>query len=143
MIYANGVSVSTQLTKQLQTISSSPESDRKYINAQFLVVSPEKSMTLIAEGLSREDILDKFRKSDRYEIIKGIHCFCYYKYLIFVIYQSKYLYSLSDLYEHRVRLNGKGDLNDRLSLFKLTFRTKLNNWWTKNAPKNVAEVVKE
>lgn len=44
-----------------------------------------------------------------------------------------------DLFEFRVRCNGKGDLDTRMSLFKLAFRTKLNNWWTKKAPKNVAE----
>lgn len=41
----------------------------------------------------------------------------------------------TDLYEYRVFCDGVGDLVVRSRLFKLTFRTKFNNWWNSNAVK--------
>lgn len=38
----------------------------------------------------------------------------------------------SDIYEHRVIQNGMGDIAARCGLFKLAFRVKLNNLWTKH-----------
>lgn len=45
------------------------------------------------------------------------------------------------LYERRVALNAKGDVKSRIGLFKLGFRTKLNNWWNANAVKILNEKV--
>lgn len=72
MIYANGVSVPTKLTKQLKTISSDLESDRTYVNAYFHIVFLEDLLLeRIEKGLSRENVLAEFRESERYKIMKG------------------------------------------------------------------------
>lgn len=42
---------------------------------------------------------------------------------------------ISDLYEYRIRNDGTGDVAARLSTFKCGVRTKLNNWWSRNATK--------
>lgn len=39
------------------------------------------------------------------------------------------------MYDFRVVSNGKGNVPARLDLFKLAFRTKVNNWWNTNATK--------
>lgn len=39
------------------------------------------------------------------------------------------------MYDFRVVSNGGGNIAKRLELFKLAFRTKVNNWWTTNAAK--------
>lgn len=51
-----------------------------------------------------------------------------------------YNISISGLYEHRVLLNGKGDIKTRKELFKTAFRIKLNNWWSANASKILAKL---
>lgn len=59
--------------KQLEKISSDPESDRFYINSHFLVFFPEKSiLERMKSGSSREDVLMEFRESDGYALMKGI-----------------------------------------------------------------------
>lgn len=72
LVYANGLSVSAKLTKQLETITTDPESDRAFINAHFFVVFPEEFiLERMESGLSREKVLSEFRESDRYDIMKG------------------------------------------------------------------------
>lgn len=39
------------------------------------------------------------------------------------------------MYDFRVVSNGGGNISTRLKLFKLAFRTKVNNWWGANASK--------
>lgn len=75
LVYSNGVRVSSKLIKQLELerISSEPESDRSFINAQFFIFFPEKLiMERTQKGLDRETILSEFRESDQYNIMKGI-----------------------------------------------------------------------
>lgn len=73
-IYPNGTKVSVKLTKQLETMSKDPSCDRPYINAHFFMVFPEKYIRKqVKRGLSREDILAKFRDSGRYETMKRKH----------------------------------------------------------------------
>lgn len=72
LVYANGISISAKLTKQLEMISSDPESDRTYINAHFVIVFPEHFiLERMEKGLSRENVLSEFRESDRYQLLKG------------------------------------------------------------------------
>lgn len=73
LVYANGVSVSAKLSKQLEMISKDPEFDRIYVNTHFFIVFPEKFiLEQIEKGLSRESVLLEFRESDRHQIMKGI-----------------------------------------------------------------------
>lgn len=73
LVYANEISVSAKLTKQLELISSDPEFDRTYINAHFFIVFPEQFiLERMEKGLSRENVLSEFRESDRYQLMKGI-----------------------------------------------------------------------
>lgn len=65
------------------------------------------------KGLDRKSILNKFRDSNRYEIMKF-------------------------LYEYRVLSNGRGDIKHRLNMFKLVFRTKFNNWFTTHGVNQLA-----
>lgn len=89
LVYANGVSVSVKLTKQFETISSDPGSDRSYVNAQFFVFFSEKKIfRRIKKGLSREQVLDEFRQSDRYEIMKGIKIIANYSITMIFKYRN-------------------------------------------------------
>lgn len=71
-MYPNGTKISVKLTKQLQVIASTPSFDRPFINALFLMVFTDKYIRKqLKKGLNREDILTKFRDSDRYETMKS------------------------------------------------------------------------
>lgn len=140
LVYTNGVAVSTKLMKKLETISNDPDSDRTYINAHFFIVFPEIFLLeRIKMGSNREEVLLEIRDSDQYGIMKGIFFILLYEIINFLIYLL-YLYFDLDLFEYRARCNGQGDLESRMSLFKLAFRTKLNNWWAKKGPKTKESV---
>lgn len=123
--------MSSKLSKELDTISSDPNYDRTYINTQFFLLFPQKYIKKQAKkGLTREQVLTKFRDSNRYETMKG--SFYSPKFSFQLIIRNNFLI---DLYEYRVLGNGQGDVDARKRLFKLCFRTKLNNWWSSNASK--------
>ena len=89
MVYANGVSVSARLTRQLESISSNPDSDRSYVNAHFFIMFPEQMLLERAKiGLNREQVLLELRESDRYEVMKGI-LFFFFKKKMFAIFEFK------------------------------------------------------
>lgn len=72
IIYTNGVTIPADLAKQLETISGEPGSDRVFINSHFPLFFPAKYVRKqVKKGLSREEILNKFRSSDRYATMKG------------------------------------------------------------------------
>lgn len=105
-IYQNGAKVDVNLVKQLDSISGDAPFDRLFINTHFTIMFSEKYIRKqMKKGLDRKNILVKFRDSNRYEIMKF-------------------------LYEYRVLVNGRGDIKHRLSMFKLVFRTKFNNWFS-------------
>lgn len=104
-MYPNGVKVDQKLAKQMDTISSEPSCDRMFINTHFMVVFSNKYIfKQFKKGLDRKATLNKFRDSNRYELMKN-------------------------MYDYRVLCNGRGEIRTRLNLFKLVFRSKLNNWW--------------
>lgn len=99
---------SVKQMRQIETISGEAAADRRFINDIFFIIFSEKYiMKQVKKGLSWEELLTKFRASNRHELMK-------------------------DLYEYRVLRNGEGIVDARLRLFKLVFRTKLYNWWTVN-----------
>lgn len=93
------------LIKQLDTISGNASFDRLFVNTHFSIMFPEKSLRKqLKKGLGRKDILERFRNSNRGEIME-------------------------QMYKYRVLSDGRGDIKHRLSVFKLVFRTKFNNWF--------------
>lgn len=97
---------------------------------------PEKyKRKQVKRGLSRGEVLAKFRESDRHEIMKGITPVAH------LTIVTKY-FNIPDLYEYRVLRDGTGDLDDRQRLFTQAFRVKLNNWWTKNAQEIIDKYIK-
>lgn len=53
-------------------ISGDSNIDREYINSQFVAFFPEKYIKKqIKKGRVREEVLSKFRESNRYETMKG------------------------------------------------------------------------
>lgn len=104
-MYPNGAKADVNAIKQLDSISDDAAFDRPFINTHYAIMFPEKYIRKqVKKGLNRKDILNKFRSSDRYEIMEH-------------------------LYQYRVLSNGNGDIKHRLSVFKLVFRTKFNNWF--------------
>lgn len=58
--------------KLLEVISDHPDFDRPFINNHFTIVFPEKYLKKqIKKRLTREEVLKKFRESDRHKIMKG------------------------------------------------------------------------
>lgn len=111
-LYPNGVKLDQKLVKQMDSISSDPSCDRLFINTLFMIVFSSKYIYKQSKkGLDRKATLNKFRDSNRYELMKN-------------------------MYDYRVLRNGRGDSKTRMGLFKLVFRSKLNNWW-KDHIKNV------
>lgn len=105
MIYPNGVKVVAKHLKHLKFISSSQLFDRSFINSSFLIFFTEKYiLKQKKKGLTRKEVLNKFRESSRYETMKN-------------------------MYEHRILNDGRGDIKSRLGIFKNSFRVKLNNFW--------------
>lgn len=105
LIYPNGAKVDVNLVGQLDSISGDAGFDRLFINTHFAIMFSEKYIRKqVKKGLDRKNILDKFRSSNRYEIMQF-------------------------LYDYRVLSDGRGDIKYRLKMFKLVFRTKFNNWF--------------
>lgn len=73
----------------------------------------------------------------RFEIIKFIVFWLTHKNMISFCIWLKFSIFFTDLFEYRVFSDGKGDLVARGRLFRLTFRTKFNNWWISNAQKTI------
>lgn len=72
LMYPNGAKISASASKKLETISGDPNCDRTYVNTQFFVVFSEKYLKKqVKKGLSRKEMLSKFRDSNRYEVMKG------------------------------------------------------------------------
>lgn len=64
--------VSAYMARHIETVSGDEASDREYINQHFFIVFPEKYIRKqVKKGLRREEILSKFRDSNRYETMKG------------------------------------------------------------------------
>lgn len=72
MIYPNGAKVPVKSLRILEMISGDSNIDREYINSQFVAFFPEKYIKKqIKKGRVREEVLSKFRESNRYETMKG------------------------------------------------------------------------
>lgn len=66
------MNIDVDLAKQLNSIPSSPSFDRTYINSAFSIMFPEKRLRRqVKKGIARQDILKKFRDSERYQLMKG------------------------------------------------------------------------
>lgn len=58
--------------KQLETVPRGATFDRTYINTAFFIMFPEKRLRRqVKKGISRKDILAKFREADQYQTMKG------------------------------------------------------------------------
>lgn len=100
-----------KLANQLDKIPGDPSHDRMFINTHFMMVFSRKYILKQAKrGMDREATLKKLRDSDRYELMRN-------------------------MYEYRVLCNGRDNVKMRLSLFKLVFRSKFNNFWKDNVKK--------
>lgn len=105
MVYPNGVKVASKCLKYLETMSSTPTFDKPFINASFMVFFTDKYLKKQKKkGLDRQATLQKFRDSQRYETMRS-------------------------LYEYRVMCDGRGNVKERVGLFKNTYRVKFNNTW--------------
>lgn len=95
-----------KLAKQLDLISGDPSYDRLFINTHFMLVFSRKYILkqFSKRNLDRKSTLNKFRNSNRYELMQN-------------------------MYEYRVLCNGRDNIKMRLGLFKLVFRSKFNNFW--------------
>lgn len=122
----------------LKTISGDHSQDRAYVNRFFsLVYSDRHLMKLATKHQYREKFLQELRISKRCANIKGIFfvnsnfkLIHFQRYLMWFI-----LCFVSAMYDFRVVSNGSGNVAKRLDLYKLAFRTKVNNWWSSNAVK--------
>lgn len=111
LIYPNGFKILAKKMDMLNSISTEPDCDRRFINSAFLIFFPEgRIRKQIKKGLNREGVLEKFRESSKYAL-------------------------MSSIYEYRVLSNGSGDTKARILIFTKVFRVKLNNWWKNNLPK--------
>lgn len=109
MIYPNGVKVVAKLLKYLETMSSAPTFDKPFINASYTIFFTDKYLKKQKKnGLDRKATLQKFRDSQRYETMRSI-------------------------YEYRVMCDGRGNVKERVGLFKNTYRVKFNNTWNCHA----------
>lgn len=116
--------------KVLNAISSDTDSDRQYVNKFFVVIFAEKYLQkLIMKGMDREKVLNELRSTKRYATMQGNNFVKFFHNIFNLI--SFFL----ALYEYRVHLNGKGNIEARKKQFKLYFRVKLNNWWISNGVK--------
>lgn len=63
---------SAKLMRQIETISGEASSDRRYVNEIFFIIFSEKYITKqVKKGLSWDELLSKFRDSNRHELMKG------------------------------------------------------------------------
>lgn len=152
--------ICSKLARQLEVVNAEPSSDRLYINTAFFVLFPEKYIKKqVKKGLSREEALKIFRDSARYDTMKGMNYISWFRFVftfffdnfnlqlgwwqtnhhvVFVLDHKNLLFNsnvFTDLYDLRVLSNGKDNVAARLKMFKLVFRSKLNNWWLANAHK--------
>lgn len=66
------MNVDIKLAEQLESIPHSASFDRVYINKSFAIMFPERRLRRqVKKGLTRKNILDKFRESDQYRTMKG------------------------------------------------------------------------
>lgn len=108
LIYPNGCMIPAKQMDLLDAISPGSDGDRLFINSAFFIFfSAKKLRKQVKHGLQREAVLEKFRSSTKYGLMRAI-------------------------YEYRVLSDGSGNIDTRIRLFRSTFRVKLNNWWRVN-----------
>lgn len=75
-IYPNGAKVAVNAAKHLDSISGDTSFDRLFINTHFAIMFPEKYIRKqMKKGIERKKILENFRNSNRYEIMKFVYDF--------------------------------------------------------------------
>lgn len=119
----------------MDTISGDAASDRKYVNSCFFIIFPlEYIEKQIKKTPSRKLVLEKLRGTKRYETMNGQFQMKIFSvsYCLLIIANS---FMFTDLFDYRVLQDGQGELNGRIHLFKLAFRSKFNGWWDKQAEK--------
>lgn len=115
MVYPNGTKIPVQKIELLDAIPSDESNDRLFINSAFFVFFTEKKICKqVKNGLGSAQVLEKFRSSTKYELMR-------------------------DIYEYRVLSDGDGNIKSRLQTLGHTFRVKLNNWWRTNVTKAKAK----
>lgn len=111
LIYSNGCKIPANQMDLLNDIPDDADNDRMFINTAFFIFFSEKMIRKqVKKGSLRKAVLEKFRSSAKYELLRSI-------------------------YEYRVLLNGSGQIRSRIRLFRTAFRVKLNNWWSTNVSK--------
>lgn len=111
LVYPNGLKITAKKMDLLDTIPSDPGNDRLFINTAFFIFFSEKRLRRqVKNGLDRNAVLEKFRDSSKYELMRAI-------------------------YDYRVLSNDCGDIKTRIRLFTTIFRVKLNNWWRQHVSK--------
>lgn len=106
------MTVSAKKYQLLDAIPMDSSNDRHFINSAFFIFFTEKKIRkLVKKGHSRHAILDQFRASNKFELMRNI-------------------------YEYRVLFDNEGALKVRIRDFGHTFRVKFNNWFRANVPKS-------
>lgn len=73
MIYPNGVNVPAKQMDILDNIPSDSKNDRLFINTAFFIFFTERKIRKqIKNGIVRDAVLEKFRSSSKYGLMKSI-----------------------------------------------------------------------
>lgn len=115
-MFLNGAKMDKKHYEQLYTFPGDSSHDRLFINTHFMMIFSRKYILKQSKrGLNRKTTLDKFRDSNRYEL-------------------------MHKMYEYRVLSNGRDNIKARLGLFKLVYRSKFNNFW-ENISRKLIKVI--